>query len=992
MIPQSSEHENLSLEDVARVDAACDRFEAAWKAVLTGSPAPQIETFLDHCSATARAALQRELMALDCDCRNRYGNSARKAVGGSSYPAPDFSSISQTRLPTPVGSSAPRKRVHWPRLPGLELVEILGSGGMGVVFKARQATLGRAVAVKLLRDIHLEGSAHHERFMQEARAVARLQHANLVQLYEFGEIPSEAGDTARPYLVLEYVSGGSLADLVRGSPQPPAEAARLVELLAEAIHYAHLQGVIHRDLKPANVLLRGEGKESRGGKQLSPASRASRLSPLASPAITDFGLAKFQAGTELTRTGEVVGTPSYMAPEQAAGKAAGVTAAVDVYGLGAILYEALTGRPPFEGDSTIATLLLVKHEEPVPPRRLQPSVPCDLETICLKCLRKEPGHRYATAEDLADDLRRFRADESIRARPASSGEKLVRWCRRKPLVAGLAAALALVFLSGLSGVLWQWQSARENAAESQRNAEAFRTQWERAEFHLQNVEQIADRLTRLGLELGQRPGHSDTSKAVLEEALGVYRQLLPEEASDRQVRIKAANLHGRVAQIHHTLGQWEEAANAYGNQADLLSEALADDPANQRYGNALATSHRWRGNVLRDLGRAQEAIGAYEQAVELHERLLKESPDNPRAQSALSNSLLNQASVFVGRKDRAELERLYERILELNRAASAAAPDYLPYQEELALGLEAKGWFLMQVERSSQAVKLLGDALTIRRSLLAGGRMPADFQRYFARNLADLGRAQAADGQFESAEHSYREAMKLLGQSARQFPYNFFYVVNLAETAASLADLLQSRQRWRDAEEIRRCAVSHYETLMANFPNNSGNLHGLVKNYTSLAEVVWELGRYAEAAELYRKALTRDPESPTANNSLAWYLATASDTAVRNAAEAVRLAQKAVAADPNAGTFWNTLGAAHYRLKDYKAAITDLESSMRLRDGGDSYDWFFLAMANGHLGDQKKARHWFDRAVAWTDKHKPMDDELRRIRAEAGSLLALPGK
>src|SRR5262249_40168148 len=257
----------------------------------------------------------------------------------------------------------------WPSIPGLELVNVLGSGGMGVVFKARQATLDRDVAVKFLRDPHLAEAGHRERFLQEAPAIGRLRHPHLVQVYEFGEVPTSGGATSQPYLVLEYVSGGSLADL-RGLPQPPAEAARLVETLADAIHYAHQQGVIHRDLKPANVLLVNGGVVSGECPDTESPTPHHSLLTTHQAKITDFGLATGRTGSALTQSGDVPGTPSYMAPEQIS-RSGSITAAVDVYGLGAILYEALTGRPPFVAATVEATLLLVREGEPVPPRRLQ---------------------------------------------------------------------------------------------------------------------------------------------------------------------------------------------------------------------------------------------------------------------------------------------------------------------------------------------------------------------------------------------------------------------------------------------------------------------------------------------------------------------------------------------------------------------------------------------------------------------------------------------
>src|SRR5262249_10571865 len=269
----------------------------------------------------------------------------------------------------------------------------------GVVYKARQARLDRDVAVKFLRDPHLAGSGQRERFLLEARAVARLRHPHLVQVYEFGEVPAAGGATSQPYLGLEYVSGGSRADLLRGPPLPPGVAARLVETVADAIHYAHQQGVIHRDLKPANVLLqRAEVKAEEPAEEVhgkvkvdtveltaevkgegqADGVRGRRFSPPRPltadlcPKVTDFGLAKFLAGGDLTLSGEVLGPPSYMAPEQTS-KSDPITIAVDVYGLGTILYEALTGRRPFAAATDVATLVQVRQDDPVPPRRLQPT-------------------------------------------------------------------------------------------------------------------------------------------------------------------------------------------------------------------------------------------------------------------------------------------------------------------------------------------------------------------------------------------------------------------------------------------------------------------------------------------------------------------------------------------------------------------------------------------------------------------------------------------
>jgi WD40 repeat protein len=315
------------------------------------------------------------------------------------------------------------------RLGPYRILNVLGRGGMGVVYQARHLRLGRVVALKMILAGSHAGEQDLLRFLAEAEAVAALQHPHVVQLFEFGQ------HNGLPYFTLEFVPGGSLADKLQGTPLAPPEAARLVEQLAHGMAYAHERGIIHRDLKPHNVLLASDG----------------------TPKITDFGLAKrIEVGSGLTTSGAVMGTPSYMAPEQAAGKSSEVGPLADVYALGAILYECLTGRPPFKGATLLETLEQVCHRDPVPPLQLQPKVPRDLETICLKCLHKEPGKRYGSAADLADDLRRFLDGESIHARPAGRTERAVKWARRHPGLSVSLAAVVVVVL-GLFGYLIQRQ-------------------------------------------------------------------------------------------------------------------------------------------------------------------------------------------------------------------------------------------------------------------------------------------------------------------------------------------------------------------------------------------------------------------------------------------------------------------------------------------------------------------------------------------------------
>ena len=328
--------------------------------------------------------------------------------------------------PRPLTAAGLAQRRSWPRLPGYELLSELGRGGMAVVYHARHEALDRPVALKVILAGALAGETDRTRMRREAEAVARLRHPNVVQIYDTGEYDGCL------YLALEYVSGGSLDRRLADHPLPPAEAARIVEQLADGMQAAHDAGIVHRDLKPANVLLEPDG----------------------TPKVTDFGLAKQRDETHrLTVTGTTTGSPSYMAPEQVFAEPDRIGPATDVYGLGAVLYECLTGRPPFDAPTTLETMRQVADDEVVSVCRLQAGVSRDLETICLKCLHKDPRKRYPTARALADDLARFRAGEPIRARPIGVGERAWRWARRHPVVPLLAVTLGLMVVSvaGLMG-------------------------------------------------------------------------------------------------------------------------------------------------------------------------------------------------------------------------------------------------------------------------------------------------------------------------------------------------------------------------------------------------------------------------------------------------------------------------------------------------------------------------------------------------------------
>ncbi len=816
-----------------------------------------------------------------------------------------------------------------PEVPGYEVLSVLGEGGMGIVYQARHLQLNRLVALKRIKGDAQVSTADLRRFRTEAETVARLQHPNIVLIHEVGECDG------LPFFTLEYCAGGSLARKLDGTPLPPRDAARLVETLARALAAAHEKHIVHRDLKPQNVLLTEDG----------------------TPKVSDFGLAKqLDSGAQQTQSGAVVGTPSYMAPEQARGDLKAVGPLADVYALGAVLYECLTGRPPFIAATALETLAQVVADDPVPLRRLQPRTPRDLETICLKCLHKQPGKRYGSALALAEDLQRFLDGKTILARPAGALEKTWRWCRRRPAQAALVAAL-LVLVLGCGAAAFWWQA-----------------EWERRE---RNGEAITDLLGRCETALRD----NDTELAAA--APGPAERRLKEAGSEglhaRAERCRAALALQRELDLIDTF-RWTFVENKLPEPKAVASRwraALADYglAAGQESGREAAA--RIDGSVLRDRLLLVLDLWLLAEPTAWVRAVLREADPNPYRESVRDALAARDGKRLVELAGRPEALAQPPRFAAAlgqdrqipalrRRAVLQAAQRAHPRDLTLNMELGISHYSITQREGAEDGVRWFQAAVAIR---------PLNVAARF-----DLGIALHQKKDLEGAIAAFQDAIHLE-------PKNAISLCGLGVALHSKKDLDGAIAVFR--ESIRRdpkFVPSHIGLgyALRDKGDQAGAFaafRGAIKIDPKLALPHFFLGNVLRnkqdldgAIAAYREAIRLDRSFVLAHNDLG--------NALRDKKDldgAIAAYQEAIRLDPNYAYAHNNLGNALRDKKDLDGAIAAYREAIRL----DSK----YALPHNGLGNALRDKKDLDGAIAAYRKAIRLDPKYALAHFNLGNVL-----
>jgi eukaryotic-like serine/threonine-protein kinase len=742
------------------------------------------------------------------------------------------------------GSAGARPDLSFRRLARFEIHRELGRGAFGVVFLASDPHLGREVALKVPRPEALFTPELRERFVREARAAAGLDHPNLVPVYEAGAVGPLC------YIASAYCPGITLTGWLaeRSEAVPLRLAAWLVATLADAVQHAHERGVVHRDLKPSNILLQGRPRDAADANSTvnEPNAGSADAESGFLPRITDFGLAKLTAETPdqpgeksaaRTQSGAVLGTPNYMAPEQASGKNREIGPAVDTYALGVILYELLTGHPPFRGETILDTLEQVRSREPLPPSRLRPKLSRDLETICLKCLQKEPRKRYESAAALADDLRRYLAGAPIKARPIRAWERGIKWARRKPTLAALLGVSVLAPLTLLAVVL------------------GYNAQLRQANDGLKSALITADNERT---DAVKARGFAEEKRLRAKEDFGWARRAVDDYATKvgKDKRLLAHDLEGlRKELLQLAVNYYEEFVKQHADDPDVQQER--------------AQAFQRLGLLAREMGAQKEAaLEALRKAVDVFRKLQQEHPNDPQRQAQLARGLIDLGVTYADLRQSEPAKVAFGEARDVLRQLVLHCPTVPEYQDKLAGSLSNLGVLYEQTGSSDLAKAAYREAQDLWAKLTQAYPRVEAYQSNLAKSHFDLGMVYQLTSELGRAEESFSKALDLRQQLAHDHPSDTAYQDDLADSLIHLGLVFVQTRRPEQAVKAYHDAAEIYQKLADDhpkLPNYRDYLarvhHNLGVAYEHLRQSDLAEAAYGKSCEL-REQLVRDYTIP----------------------------------------------------------------------------------------------------------------------------------
>eukprot|EP00913_Durusdinium_trenchii_P010879 g10208.t1 len=738
-----------------------------------------------------------------------------------------------------------------------EILHEIARGGMGVVYKARQTKLNRIVALKMIKAGELAGDEDIRRFQVEAEAAARLDHPHIVPIHEIGE------DNGRHYFSMGFVDGAGLDAKLKDGPLDGRETAELMKNIVDAVHYAHENGVVHRDLKPGNILIDADGN----------------------PRITDFGLAK-STGTDssLTATGNILGTPSYMPPEQAAGRTDEIGPLSDVYSLGAVLYCLLTGRPPFQSANVIDTLKQVLENDPVPPKQLNPTIDTDLETICLKCLEKEPARRYATAAELGNDLQRYRDGHPILARPIRLPARCWRWCKRNPLGATVAVLVMLLATGGpaLALTLMRLNQDLSESLEAETEASALARKNERlasenasiANRNLDRADEVVKKyftqVSESPLLLRNTPGAYRLRSKLLGLAREYYETFIREnENAEERLTPRLAHAHYRLGTVLKSMtGETQKALAEFKSAQTLFEQLSRDDPSATDYQDRLAASHQNIGDIFRKLGKPTESLAAYRASLRIRERLVNDNPTISRFRFGQSVTHYSIGVHYSQTGKRNEELAEYQTALRIQKALVNEEPELIEYRANLALIRHAIGMHYTQMGKTDEALEAYREAKQIREKLVQEYPQIGEYRNLLADSYESISSHHRRTGDTNHAIAAYRQAIQIYETLARENPDVIQYQRNLAScynygamlyggTGERKQELDANHEagRFREALSAFQQARDILEKLVRNHPEATEYRNNLATSIFSIAGLYKSDGKLSNALSAYREAL-----------------------------------------------------------------------------------------------------------------------------------------